>query len=141
MLLLTKMATHRLDDKHDATVRPIEKISSTHYRCEVKVGLTDGSLTDSRFFGEGSTARQAESDALRKASTAISAGQIEYRPAPVPDDHCPSCGDLLTDGKALFSLRQLRPNAMWEGKEKAPELRACLKCPSCGYSETKAPMS
>jgi hypothetical protein len=80
------MATHRFDDEHDATIRPVEKISSTHYRCEVRVGLTDGSLTDSRFTGEGSTAKQAESDALSKASKAIQAGQISYRSVPDPDD-------------------------------------------------------
>ncbi len=133
------MATHRFDDKHNATIRPVEKISSTHYQCEVRVGLTDGSLTDSRFFGEGSTARQAESDALSQASKAIYAGKILYRPVPVQDDQCPRCGEMLTDGKALFSVRQQRPGAMWEGEEKAPELRDCLKCPSCGYSETKPP--
>jgi len=55
------MATKRIDDKHDATIRPVEKIAPGHYRCEVIIGLTDGSLTNSRFDAEGSTAAQAES--------------------------------------------------------------------------------
>lgn len=73
------MATKRIDDKHDATVRPVEKIAPGHYRCEVIVGLTDGSLTNSSFDAEGSTAAQAESSALSRAKAAIAAGQIQYK--------------------------------------------------------------
>lgn len=73
------MATKRIDDKHDATIRPVEKIAPGHYRCEVIIGLTDRSLTNSRFDAEGSTAVQAESSALSLAKAAIAAGQIKYK--------------------------------------------------------------
>ncbi|WP_036021873.1 hypothetical protein [Paraburkholderia mimosarum] len=79
------MATHRFDDKHDATIRPVDKIAPGHYRCEVIVGLTDGTLTASQFVGEGRTAKQAESAALAQASEAIYAGKIKYRQPPVPE--------------------------------------------------------
>lgn len=129
------MATHRFDDKHDATIRPVEKIAPGQYRCEVIVGLTDGSLTNSRFVGAGKTAKQAESDALAQASAAIYAGQIEYRET-TPDDRCPRCGGPLERGKALFSIRQALPSAMWEGEAKSATVQDCLKCHACGYSET-----
>lgn len=73
------MATHRFDDKHDATIRPVDKLAPGRYQCEVHVGLTDGSLTDSRFVGEGKTAKQATSAALALAGDAIRAGRIMYR--------------------------------------------------------------
>ena len=72
------MTTHRFDDKHDATIRPVEKIAPGRYRCEVWVGLTDGLLTESRFVGEGKTKRQAEADALSRARAAIAAGQAVF---------------------------------------------------------------
>lgn len=53
---------------------------------------------------------------------------------PVPDDKCPRCGGALERGQALFSLSQV-VRAAWEGETK-PTLQDCLKCPSCGYSET-----
>lgn len=130
------MATHRFDDRHDATIRPVDKIAPGHYRCEVIVGLTDGSLTDSRFVGEGRTAKQAESAALSQASEAIYAGKIRYRERPVPENRCPRCGGPLEQGKALFSVRQAIPDAMWEGEAKPATIQDCLKCHSCGYSET-----
>ncbi|WP_186055602.1 hypothetical protein [Burkholderia gladioli] len=80
------MATHRFDDKHDATIRPVDKVAPGHYRCEVIVGLTDGSFTDSRFVGEGKTAKQAEKNALAQAGAAIHAGDIKYRQQPALDD-------------------------------------------------------
>ena len=73
------MATQRVDDEHDVTIRPVEKIAPGHYRCEVIIGLTDGSLTNSRFVAEGSTAAQAESAALAQARSAIDAGKVQYR--------------------------------------------------------------
>jgi len=130
------MATHRFDDTHDATIRPVDKIAPGHYRCEVIVGLTDGSFTDSRFMGEGRTAKQAESAALAQASEAIYAGAIKYRERPAPDDKCPRCGGSLERGKALFSIRQALPGAMWEGETEPATVQDCLKCHSCGYSET-----
>jgi hypothetical protein len=72
------MATYRIDDKHDITLRPAERIAKALYRCEGLLGLTDGSLTNSRFLGEGKTAIQAENSALTKARFAVAAGQIEY---------------------------------------------------------------
>ncbi|MHA6823956.1 hypothetical protein ACQUKI_20830 [Ralstonia pseudosolanacearum] len=73
------MATHQFDDKHDATIRPVDKLAPGRYRCEVHVGLRDGSLTDSNFVGEGKTAKQATNAALALASDAIRAGSIKYR--------------------------------------------------------------
>lgn len=73
------MTTHQFDDKHDATIRPVDKLAPGRYRCEVHVGLTDGSLTDSSFVGEGRTAKQAEEAALAMAKAAIVAGQIKYK--------------------------------------------------------------
>ena len=127
---------HRFDDKHDATIRPVDKIAPGRYRCEVIVGLTDGSFTNSRFVGEGKTAKQAQSGALSKASAAIYAGKIEYRQPTVPDDKCPRCGGPLERGQAIFSIRQILPGAMWADEAKPPALQDCLKCNSCGYSET-----
>ncbi len=75
------MGTQRIDDKHDVTMRPPDKIAPRHYRCEAIIGLTNGSMTNSRFIGEGSTAAQAESAALGKARSAIHAGQVQYRDA------------------------------------------------------------
>ncbi|MEN5031582.1 MULTISPECIES: hypothetical protein [unclassified Pseudomonas] len=72
------MATYRIDDKHDITLRPAERIAKALYRCEGLLGLTDGSLTNSRFLGEGKTASQAENSARTKARFAVAAGQIEY---------------------------------------------------------------
>lgn len=72
------MATYRIDDKHDITLRPPEQIAKALYRCEGLLGLTDGSLTNSRFLGEGKTASQAENSALTKARLAVAAGQIQY---------------------------------------------------------------
>ncbi|MBR7782330.1 hypothetical protein [Undibacterium luofuense] len=72
------MATYRFDEKHDATIRPVEKLAKGRYRCLVHVGLTDGSPTDSSFEAEGKTAKQAEKAALQLASDAISAGKIKY---------------------------------------------------------------
>lgn len=73
------MATHRLDERHDATIRPAEKIAPGRYTCEVRVGRTDGSFTDSRFVGEGKTPKQAEDAALTQARAAVLAGRIKYR--------------------------------------------------------------
>ena len=73
------MATHRFDDKHDATIRPPEKLAPGRYKCEVQVGLTDGSFTDSSFIGEGKTPKQAERAALTLAAHAIETGNIRYR--------------------------------------------------------------
>lgn len=75
------MATYRLDDKHDITLRPAEKIARALYRCEGLLGLTEGALTNFRFIGEGKTASQAENSALTKARLAVAAGQIEYTKA------------------------------------------------------------
>jgi hypothetical protein len=74
-----EMATHRFDEEHDATIRPIEKLAPGRYRCQVSVGLTDGTFTDSSFVGEGKTAKQAQKAALQLAQEAISAGRIKYR--------------------------------------------------------------
>ena len=73
------MATQRIDDMHDITIRPVDKIAPGRYQCEAIIGLTDGSLTNSRFVAEGSTATQAESAALSQARYAIHAGQVQYR--------------------------------------------------------------
>lgn len=73
------MATHRFDDKHDATIRPVDKLAPGRYQCTVHVGLTDGSLTNSSFVGEGKTAKQATNAALALAGDAIRDGRIKYR--------------------------------------------------------------
>ncbi|CAE6820505.1 hypothetical protein R70006_06175 [Paraburkholderia domus] len=73
------MTTHRFDEKHDATIRPVDKLAPGRYQCQVNVGLTDGSLTESSFVGEGKTAKQATSAALALAAAAIQAGRIKYR--------------------------------------------------------------
>lgn len=79
------MATHQFDDKHDATIRPADKLSPGRYQCTVHVGLRDGSLTKSSFVGEGKTAKQAQASALAQARAAIDAGKIKYRQPPAPD--------------------------------------------------------
>lgn len=72
------MATYPIDDKHDITLRPVDKIARALYRCEGLLGLTDGSLTNSRFVGEGRTASQAENSVLTQARLAVATGQIKY---------------------------------------------------------------
>ena len=72
------MATHVFDDKHDGTIRPVEKVRPGVYSCEVTVGLRTGELTRSSFVGEGSTARRAKEDAIAKARQAIQSGLINY---------------------------------------------------------------
>lgn len=73
------MATQKIDDKHDVTIRPVNKVAPGQYQCEAIIGLTDGSMTNSRFIGYGSTAAQAERDALSQARSEIHAGQVQYR--------------------------------------------------------------
>jgi hypothetical protein len=77
------MPTITLDDKHDATIRPTEKIKSGVYRCELTVGLIGGVLTKSQFIGNGRTAQQAEDAAMNEAKAAIAAGKIEYLKTPL----------------------------------------------------------
>jgi hypothetical protein len=73
------MATQKIDERHDVTIRPVDKVAPGQYQCEAIIGLTDGSLTNSRFIGYGSTAAQAEREALRQAKSAIHAGKVQYR--------------------------------------------------------------
>ncbi len=73
------MATRKVDEKHDVTTRPVDKIAPKDYRCESFIGLTDGSMTNSRFVGVGSTPAQAENSAIRQAVDAIHAGRVLYR--------------------------------------------------------------
>ncbi len=80
------MATYRIDDKHDITLRPAEKLAPASYRCMGLLGLTDGSLTNSRFVGEGRTASQAENSVLTQARHAVAAGQIDYAKAARPGE-------------------------------------------------------
>lgn len=75
------MATYPIDDKHNVTVRPADKLAPGHYRCEASVGLTDGSLTKTNFTGNGNTASQAENDAISQARDAVNDGRILYRQA------------------------------------------------------------
>ena len=51
------------------------------------------------------------------------------------ENMCPRCGETLQPGKAIFSIGQLLKGAAWVIKPKPPELKDCLKCGSCGYSE------
>lgn len=73
------MPTQKVDDQHDVTIRPVDIVAPGHFQCEAIIGLTDGSLANSRFMGTGSTAAQAERDAMSQATSAIHAGQVQYR--------------------------------------------------------------
>lgn len=80
------MATYPIDDKHNVTVRPADRIAPGTYRCTAHVGLTDGSLTLSSFVGEGNTPNQAEYAARSQATAAVAAEQIKYRSPALPAD-------------------------------------------------------
>jgi predicted nucleic-acid-binding Zn-ribbon protein len=56
-------------------------------------------------------------------------------------EKCPRCGGVLKRSKAIFGSGQLLKGAMFENEPKPPTLQDCLKCASCGYSETLAASS
>jgi predicted nucleic-acid-binding Zn-ribbon protein len=58
---------------------------------------------------------------------------------PQSESKCPRCDNSLERGKAIFGIGQLLKGAMFEIEPEPPALQDCLKCTSCGYSETLQP--